>query len=148
MRQGTTKYNMMPLPNRKIFDLVATKTDGNVRRFAELLGVKQQSFNRLFNPDPRNGKYPSVSVEIKEAIKSIFGFDEAWFVQEEQEEPPMMTVDDKVALLAEIERLKNVKLPTDKDKVMDIWLRFMENQRQYNEIMKEMAELYRRIKGE
>lgn len=138
----------MPLPNRKIFDLVASKTDGNVRRFAELLGVKQQSFNRIFNTDPRSGKYPSVSDEIKEAIKKVFGFDDVWFVQDEPDEPPMVPVDDKAALLAEIERLKNVKLPTDKDKVMDIWLRFMENQRQYNEIMKEMAELYKRIKGQ
>lgn len=51
-------------------------------------------------------------------------------------------------LKAEIERLKAVKLPTDADKVMDIWLRFMENQRQQNEIMREMAELYKQIKGE
>ena len=36
----------------------------------------------------------------------------------------------------------------DKDKIADIWLRFMENQRQYNELTREMAELYKKIKGE
>ncbi len=36
----------------------------------------------------------------------------------------------------------------DKDRITDIWLRFMENQRQYNEITREMAELYKKIKGE
>ncbi len=37
---------------------------------------------------------------------------------------------------------------SESDKVMDVWLRFMENQRQYNDIMKEMADLYKQIKGE
>lgn len=36
----------------------------------------------------------------------------------------------------------------DKDRITDIWIRFMENQRQYNELTKEMAELYKQIKGE
>lgn len=36
----------------------------------------------------------------------------------------------------------------DKDRITDIWIRFMENQRQYNEITREMAELYKKIKGE
>ena len=34
------------------------------------------------------------------------------------------------------------------NKVLDIWLRFMENQRQGNEIVREMSELYKQIKGE
>lgn len=36
----------------------------------------------------------------------------------------------------------------DKDRITDIWIRFMENQRQYNELTREMAELYKKIKGE
>lgn len=36
----------------------------------------------------------------------------------------------------------------DASKVLDIWLRFMENQKQGNEIMHEMSELYKQIKGE
>lgn len=36
----------------------------------------------------------------------------------------------------------------DKDRIADIWIRFMENQRQYNELTREMAELYKQIKGE
>lgn len=36
----------------------------------------------------------------------------------------------------------------DVDKILTIWARFMENQRQGNEIMREMAELYKQIKGE
>ena len=36
----------------------------------------------------------------------------------------------------------------DKDRITDIWIRFMENQRQYNELTREMAELYKQIKGE
>ena len=36
----------------------------------------------------------------------------------------------------------------DKDRIADIWIRFMENQRQYNDLIKEMAVLYKQIKGE
>lgn len=147
MKKGSSSYNEMPLPNRKIYDLVCEKTDGNVRVFADILGIKQQTLNRIFNRDPRNGKYPSVSDEIKAALKSKLGLDELWLFSGSEQDGDV-PADDTTALLAEIERLKGLKLPTEKDKVMDIWLRYMENQRQHNEIMREMVELYKQIKGE
>lgn len=36
----------------------------------------------------------------------------------------------------------------DVDKILAIWMRFMENQSQQNEIIREMADLYKQIKGE
>lgn len=49
---------------------------------------------------------------------------------------------------SEEEQISVNTIQPDASKVLDIWLRFMENQRQGNEIMSEMAELYKQIKGE
>lgn len=49
---------------------------------------------------------------------------------------------------SEDEQMTANTIEPNSSKVLDIWLRFMENQRQGNEIMREMAELYKQIKGE
>lgn len=49
---------------------------------------------------------------------------------------------------SEDEQLSVNTIQPDASKVLDIWVRFMENQRQGNAIMSEMAELYKQIKGE
>lgn len=148
MKKGSSKYDEMPQPNRRLYDLVCEKSDGNVSVFAEILGVKQQTLNRLFNPDPRSHKYPSISSEIKTALYEKMGLSESWLYSSDEPKNDELLSYNIPELLDEIRRLKSVKLPTDADKVMDIWLRFMENQRQQNEIMREMAELYKQIKGE
>ena len=86
-----------------------------------------------------------------EAYSGIFNVD--WLISEDGEmllvnNSKPTNLDSVESLKTEIERLKTIKLPTDADRVMDIWLRFMENQRQGNAIMSEMAELYKQIKGE
>lgn len=68
-----------PLPTRRIFGLIIKEANGNVSKFADMIGMAQQNINRLFNVDPRSGKYPEVSPRIKEAIITTFGVDEAWF---------------------------------------------------------------------
>lgn len=50
--------------------------------------------------------------------------------------------------LSEEETSQVDEIKPDSSKVLDIWLRFMENQKQGNEIMREMSELYKQIKGE
>lgn len=148
MKKGSSKYDEMPQPNRRLYDLVCEKSDGNVSVFADILGIKQQTLNRLFIPDPRSHKYPSISPKIVKALYEKMGLDESWLYSSEEPKNDQLPSYSIPELLAEIRRLKSVKLPTDADKVMDIWLRFMENQRQQNEIMREMAELYKHIKGE
>ena len=61
MKKAEMNRNEMPPPNRKIFDLVAERTAGNVSAFAERICIKQQPLDRLFKTDTRSGKYPSVS---------------------------------------------------------------------------------------
>lgn len=78
------------------------------------------------------------------AFGGLFNLD--WLLDEEGE---MLNRSTKSELDSNALDLETIKASvSDSDKVMDVWLRFMENQRQYNEIMREMAELYKQIKGE
>ena len=79
MAKIISNYDELPLLNRKVYDLVIHHAGGNVKQFAESIGVKQQVLDRIFKVDARNGKYPSVSGNIREALCSKFGLDEAWF---------------------------------------------------------------------
>nr|DAI98650.1 MAG TPA: peptidase [Caudoviricetes sp.] len=77
-------YNL-PFANKKVYDLIQEKTNGNVKAFAESINVSQQSLNRIFCIDKRNGKYPSVSNEIKQGIIDVYGKDEIWFITDKNE---------------------------------------------------------------
>lgn len=70
----------MPYANRKVYELIQKETNGSVRAFAQSINVSQQSLNRIFCIDKRNGKYPSVSNEIKKNIIEVYGKDEIWFI--------------------------------------------------------------------
>lgn len=80
MKKAEMNRTEMPLPNRKIFDLAAERTAGNVSALADMIGVKQQSLDRLFKIDKRSGKYPSVSPDIKKALKDKLGIDEIYLL--------------------------------------------------------------------
>ena len=77
-------YEELPLPNKKVYDLVQHLTEGNVKLFSEYIGVKQQVLDRIFKKDPRNNKYPSVSENIKSALKKKYGFGDDWFYTNEK----------------------------------------------------------------
>lgn len=78
------------------------------------------------------------------AFGGLFNLD--WLLDEEGE---MLNISTRSEFDSDTLNLDSIKASvSDSDKVMDVWLRFMENQRQYNEIMREMAELYKQIKGE
>lgn len=79
-----SNYDELPLPNKKVYDLVQHQTDGNVKLFAEYIGVTQQVLDRIFKKDSRNKKYPSVSEGIKEALKTKYKFGDEWFYKNEQ----------------------------------------------------------------
>lgn len=76
MGKFISNYDELPVQNKNIYDLVQEKSDGNVSVFADIIGVKRQVLERIFKKDKRNGKYPSVSENIKEGIKKTFGIDE------------------------------------------------------------------------
>lgn len=72
----------LPYANRKVYELIQEETNGNVKAFAKNINVSQQSLNRIFCIDKRNGKYPSVSNEIKQGIIDAYGKDEIWFISD------------------------------------------------------------------
>lgn len=61
----------IPEINIRIKQLVEHYANGKVARFAVIIGVKQQTVNRLFNIDTRTGKYPIVTTEVLVAITEM-----------------------------------------------------------------------------
>lgn len=61
----------IPDINNRIRQLVDYYANGKVIRFSDLIGVKQQTINRLFNLDTRTGKYPVATTEILVAITEM-----------------------------------------------------------------------------
>ena len=62
----------IPEINIRIRKLIDYYANGKVVKFSEMIGVKQQTVNRLFNLDTRTGKYPTVTTEILIAITEMF----------------------------------------------------------------------------
>lgn len=79
-KRADVNMDGMPYANRKVYELIQSETDGNVRAFAKNINVSQQSLNRIFCIDKRNGKYPSISKDIKQGIIDVYGKDEIWFI--------------------------------------------------------------------
>lgn len=88
MGKYISNYDELPIPNKKIYDLVQEQTNGSVKAFAEIIGVSQQVLDRIFKIDSRNGKYPSVSEKIKVGLKEKFGIDEIWLLTDEKNSGP------------------------------------------------------------
>ena len=63
---------MIPEINKRIRQLIDYKTDGVVKKFAELVGLPQQTLNRLFIIDKRTGKYPLATTEILQKISEMY----------------------------------------------------------------------------
>lgn len=80
MGKFISNYDELPLPNKRIYDLVQSKADGTVATFAEMIGVTQQVLDRIFKKDKRSNKYPSISEKIKDGLKKAFGLDEVWLL--------------------------------------------------------------------
>lgn len=62
--------NDFPPSNQRLLMLVNHFSNGNVADFVELIKLgKHQNFNRIFNIDKRNGKYPSIPAEVLNCIQ-------------------------------------------------------------------------------
>lgn len=88
-----------------------------------------------------------VSTAILKKLSDIFKVPVTFFLTDEvQEEGSQAELDllrkEVVELKQEIQRLKELKLPNRNDRLYDLWMQFMRNQAQHQEIMKEMAAIY------
>lgn len=81
-RKMDVKYDKLPEPNKRIYDLIQEYCEGNAKKFAERIGVSQQVISRIFKIDTRSNenKYPSISDDIKKGILNEFGLDEVWIL--------------------------------------------------------------------
>lgn len=78
----------MPYGNKKVWELVEKKADGNISKFAKMIGRSQQVVNRLFNVNPQNGKYPRLSDDMEELLCRQFSIDPAFFHYSSSSEEP------------------------------------------------------------
>ena len=104
----------------------------------ELGKTKQAVYDMLEKED--------VNTAILRQLSNIFKVPVTFFLTEERENGNQEELDllrrEVVALKEEIQRLKELKLPNRNDKLYDLWMQFMRNQAQHQEIMKEMAAIY------
>lgn len=71
----------IPEINKRIRSLVDLQTDGNVKKFSDLINVPQQNVNRLFNIDSRTKKYPTATTEILVSItETLDTVDAKWLL--------------------------------------------------------------------
>ena len=89
-----------------------------------------------------------VSTAILKQLSDIFKVPVTFFLTDEgvndncnKEELDLLR-QEVVSLKEEIKRLKDLKLPNRNDRLYDLWMQFMRNQAQHQEIMKEMAAIY------
>ena len=82
MRIAKYDYEAMPRETRNLYLLMMDKTAGGQTAFAQEIGVRQQTLTRLFRPDPRNGRYPAISPDIKEKVCRHYGLDQSFFLAE------------------------------------------------------------------
>lgn len=76
--------NNIPLPaiNQRIRELIDELSNGNVSAFCSTLGYNSaQKVNRLFNIDPRTGKYPTPSSTIITDISNTFHIQTEWIIK-------------------------------------------------------------------
>ena len=62
----------IPKINQRIKQIIDFQTNGNVKKFSELISISQQTLNRLFNVDTRTNKYPIATTDILTSITEMF----------------------------------------------------------------------------
>ena len=107
---------------------------------ARRLGKTKQAVYDMLEQDDLN-------TSILRTLAGIFNVPVTFFLTDDnsgecnQEELDLLRRE-IVTLKEEIQRLKELKLPNRNDKLYDLWMQFMRNQAQHQEIMKEMATIY------
>lgn len=94
----------MELPdiNKRILQLVDYYAGRSVKKFAESIGIPQQTVNRLFNKDTRTGRFPMPTTEVLVSItKKYVCVNAAWLLTGEglmlkDESPKTETAQDRV----------------------------------------------------
>jgi hypothetical protein len=100
---------LMPAANKRVREVIDERAGGNVLKFVSLINegkiesqISQQKLNRLFNLDPRTGKWPTVPHDIFEAILIRFPeVDAAWLITGQKKSSTEKVPDPLLTLLTQ-----------------------------------------------
>jgi len=116
--------------NLQLIKKMCENREGGLKKLALDIGMSEANLHRCIN----NNKIQATDLEN---IASLLNVRVGVFFGE-------VGIDDEEIqrLKDEIRRLKEMKPFKDDDKLFELWMRFMSNQQQYHELMKEMAQIY------
>lgn len=104
--------------------------EGGLKKLALDIGMSEANLHRCIN----NNKMQATDLE---KIASLLNVRVGIFFGENSTDAEEIR-----QLKEEVRRLKEQKSFKDDDKLFELWMRFMANQQQYHELMKEMAQIY------
>jgi len=70
----------IPEINQRVKQVIDYYTNGVVKKFAENIGIKQQTVNRLFVIDKRTGKYPVATTDVLQKISEMYDVNSEWLL--------------------------------------------------------------------
>lgn len=119
--------------------LINYYTDGNKAKFANMIGITPQLVSNWLDRSTFNAETLFAKCKGVSASWLLTGDGDMLCTQNDNIDNAGEDIEN---LKSEIERLRVLKTPQGNDKLYELWMRFMANQAQYQEIMKEMATIY------
>lgn len=116
--------------NLQLIKKMCENREGGLKKLAMDINMSEANLHRCLN----NNKIQATDLE---SIATILNVKVGVFFEEEGENEEIQS------LKQEVKRLKELlAIQGGGDKLFELWTRFMANQQQYHEIMKEMALIY------
>lgn len=116
--------------NLQLIKKMCENREGGLKKLAMDINMSEANLHRCLN----NNKIQATDLE---SIATILNVKVGVFFEEEGENEEIQS------LKQEVKRLKELLvIQGGGDKLFELWTRFMANQKQYHEIMKEMALIY------
>lgn len=116
--------------NLQLIKKMCENREGGLKKLAMDINMSEANLHRCLN----NNKIQATDLE---SIATILNVKVGMFFEEEGENEEIQS------LKQEVKRLKELlAIQGGGDKLFELWTRFMANQQQYHEIMKEMALIY------
>lgn len=116
--------------NLQMIKKMCENREGGLKKLALDIGMSEANLHRCIN----NNKIQATDLEN---IASLLNVRVGVFFGENEN-----ANDEVLRLKDEIKRLKELKTSNSDDKLFELWMRFMSNQQQYHDLMKEMAQIY------
>ncbi len=116
--------------NLQMIKKMCENREGGLKKLALDIGMSEANLHRCIN----NNKIQATDLEN---IASLLNVRVGVFFGEND-----IDNEEVFQLKEEVRRLKGMKSFKDDDKLFELWMRFMSNQQQYHELMKEMAQIY------